>query len=121
MWSLSEVAKHNTAESCWIVINNSVYDLTDFLSAHPGGPEIILKYAGKDATIVYEPIHPPNALTDNLPPSKRLGPVDVGSARVLNEQRMQRSKTTDEKRVEAALAKRPPIERIISLADLEVG
>lgn len=42
---------------------------------HPGGAAIILKYAGRDATEAFEPIHPPDAL-DSLPPDKRLGKVD---------------------------------------------
>jgi cytochrome b involved in lipid metabolism len=38
----TDVAKNNTDESCWIVIDAKVYDLTDFLEAHPGG-EAVLK------------------------------------------------------------------------------
>ncbi|RXK34982.1 L-lactate dehydrogenase (cytochrome) [Tremella mesenterica] len=56
-----------------------VYDVTDFLDEHPGGADIILKYAGKDATEEYEPIHPPDAIKDNLDPSKHLGPVIPGT------------------------------------------
>jgi L-lactate dehydrogenase (cytochrome) len=52
-----------------------VYDVTDFLDEHPGGAQILEKYAGKDATEEYEPIHPPDAITDNLDPSKHLGPI----------------------------------------------
>lgn len=29
-----EVAKHNTPESSWIIINDYVYDITDFASLH---------------------------------------------------------------------------------------
>jgi hypothetical protein len=36
-----------------------------------GGSKIILKYAGKDATQEYDPIHPPDAITTNLPPEKQ--------------------------------------------------
>jgi hypothetical protein len=44
---------------------------------HPGGPKIILKYAGKDATEEYEPIHPPDTLDKFLDKSKHLGEVDM--------------------------------------------
>lgn len=54
---------------------------TDFLDDHPGGSKIILKYAGKDATDEYDPIHPPDAITENLDPSKHLGKVDPGSVK----------------------------------------
>ncbi|KDQ21621.1 hypothetical protein BOTBODRAFT_99401 [Botryobasidium botryosum FD-172 SS1] len=76
MLSAADVAKHNSSDSCWIIVDGQVYDVTEFLHEHPGGSAIILKYAGRDATEAYEPIHPPSALDDNLPPEKRLGKVD---------------------------------------------
>jgi cytochrome b5 len=33
-----------------MVIHNKVYDLTEFIYIHPGGLEIMLEYAGTDAT-----------------------------------------------------------------------
>ncbi|WVQ79977.1 hypothetical protein IAT38_002078 [Cryptococcus sp. DSM 104549] len=70
------VAEHDSREKgVWIVVHGNVYDVTDFLDDHPGGAEIILRYAGKDATEEYEPIHPPDAIKDNLDPSKHLGPL----------------------------------------------
>ncbi|KAH8155498.1 uncharacterized protein LAJ45_00508 [Morchella importuna] len=71
-----EVAKHNSRESCWVIINNVVYDVTYFLDSHPGGSKIILKLAGQDATSEYDPIHPPGTLEENLTPSQILGPID---------------------------------------------
>jgi cytochrome b5 len=49
-YSLKEVAHHCTMESCWMVIRDKVYDLTDFIEYHPGGQELMLEYAGTDAT-----------------------------------------------------------------------
>jgi 4-hydroxysphinganine ceramide fatty acyl 2-hydroxylase len=46
----AEVQSHNTAKSCYITLGPNVYDVTDFLDAHPGGGELILEYGGKDAT-----------------------------------------------------------------------
>ncbi|KAG9749517.1 hypothetical protein KCU75_g13806, partial [Aureobasidium melanogenum] len=40
-----EVAKHNNADSCWVIVHGRAYDVTEFLPEHPGGPKIILKYA----------------------------------------------------------------------------
>jgi len=40
--SKEELAKHNSAEDCWVSIGNQVYDLTDFLEEHPSGPQPIL-------------------------------------------------------------------------------
>ena len=36
-----EVAKHNTPDSLWIAIRGKVYDVTDFVSKHPGGYDIV--------------------------------------------------------------------------------
>ncbi|GIZ47899.1 hypothetical protein CKM354_001097600 [Cercospora kikuchii] len=72
----SEVEKHNSRSSCWVIIQGKVYDLTDFLDFHPGGASSILRYGGKDATEEYELIHPP-ATIDTLPKEKHLGNYDV--------------------------------------------
>ncbi len=59
-----------------MILYGNVYDVTDFLSSHPGGSKIILKLAGKDATEEYDPVHPPGTLEENLRPEAKLGTVD---------------------------------------------
>lgn len=95
-------------------------DADAFAQDHPGGAQIILKYAGKDATGVYDPIHPPDALEKNLPMEKHLGPLNDDAAGALALAQESRPKTKDELRVEAALKQRLPLHRILSLADMEV-
>lgn len=34
-----EIAKHNSRESCWVIIHGRAYDVTEFLPEHPGGPK----------------------------------------------------------------------------------
>eukprot|EP00043_Microstomoeca_roanoka_P006349 m.62172 g.62172 ORF g.62172 m.62172 type:complete len:131 (-) comp13379_c1_seq3:303-695(-) len=51
-----QVAKHNSRESCFMVIHDKVYDVTKFLVEHPGGEEVMLDYAGKDATDGFEDV-----------------------------------------------------------------
>ncbi|XP_043470450.1 nitrate reductase [NADH]-like [Leptopilina heterotoma] len=51
--SLDEVAWHDTTDDCWIVVYDYVYDCTDFVKNHPGGQDIILEYAGRDATLAF--------------------------------------------------------------------
>ena len=35
--SVQEISGHNNPEDCWIVVDNQVWDVTDFLEEHPGG------------------------------------------------------------------------------------
>lgn len=51
-YTLSEISSHDNEESCWIAIEGKVYDVTDFISSHPGG-EAILMGCGSDATELY--------------------------------------------------------------------
>ncbi|OSD06084.1 hypothetical protein PYCCODRAFT_1431900 [Trametes coccinea BRFM310] len=117
--TLDEVSKHNSQSSCWVIIKDKVYDVTEFLPDHPGGAKIILKYAGKDATSAYEPIHPPDALDKHLPREKHLGVLDSASATAVKDAAQNRPKTKDELRVEAAQATKPPLSRMLSLRDIE--
>lgn len=47
MLSRKEVAGHNSLQSCWVIIENRVYDVTDFIEEHPGGQGVILRWAGQ--------------------------------------------------------------------------
>jgi cytochrome b involved in lipid metabolism len=51
-YTMDEVAVHNSASDCWLVINNNVYNVTTFIPKHPGGRDII-KGCGKDATNMF--------------------------------------------------------------------
>lgn len=53
----AEVAKHNTEDSLWCIIDHRVYDLTDFLDAHPGGSVVLAQVAGQDATTDFYNLH----------------------------------------------------------------
>lgn len=61
--SMAEVQKHNSADDCYVVIKDNVYDVTNFLNDHPGGKGALLMYAGKNATEEFEMLHKPSVLT----------------------------------------------------------
>lgn len=47
MLTSQDVRRHASRGSCWVIISNHAYDVTDFLDQHPGGANTILRYAGK--------------------------------------------------------------------------
>jgi hypothetical protein len=96
------------------ISHSPAYDVTEFMPEHPGGPKIILKYAGKDATEEYEPIHPPDTLDKFLDKSKHLGEVDMQTV-----EKEEKAEDPDEiermKRVEVM----PILEQCYNLMDFE--
>mmetsp|Transcript_16196 Transcript_16196/g.13019 ORF Transcript_16196/g.13019 Transcript_16196/m.13019 type:complete len:82 (+) Transcript_16196:60-305(+) len=52
-----EVEKHNTENDCWCIVGGVVYDVTNFLTDHPGGKKAIMLFAGKDATEEFDMLH----------------------------------------------------------------
>ncbi|KAI6688006.1 hypothetical protein NL676_024834 [Syzygium grande] len=56
VFTLSQVAQHKSRKDCWFVINGRVLNVTSFLEEHPGGEEVLLELAGKDASKAFEDI-----------------------------------------------------------------
>lgn len=57
----ADVAIHNSAQSCYVIIGAKVYDVTTWISKHPGGPEKILGLCGTDGTATFSRQHGSNA------------------------------------------------------------
>lgn len=70
-----EVAKHNRLNDIWLIIDNKVWDFTDFIREHPGGMAVIGQNAGKDATVTYSEVHSPGLVQAVLTSSKLMGEV----------------------------------------------
>lgn len=56
VYTADEVARHDNIDDLWVVMNGKVYDLTQFVNEHPGGEEVLLLSAGKDATDCFDSI-----------------------------------------------------------------
>ena len=56
-YTLAEVSAHNSKASCWAVVNGNVYDLTSWISRHPGGEKAILSICGKDGSAEFNGQH----------------------------------------------------------------
>lgn len=81
VYSRQHVAEHSSKGDFWVIINDGVYNLTDYLSEHPGGeksmhylhvggdngtqyeanisttPTVLYKVAGKDGTKEFKKYH----------------------------------------------------------------
>ncbi|KAJ6846898.1 nitrate reductase [NADH] [Iris pallida] len=56
-YTITEVRKHSSRDSPWIIVHGNVYDCTAFLKDHPGGADSILINAGTDCTEEFDAIH----------------------------------------------------------------
>ena len=94
---------------------------------------MIVKHAGTDATYVshregmtigkstdlrnsriFKPVHPPGTIEENLPASCYVGPVDPSTLSELPAEVIE-----DEKRVQEARARMPPLRNILNLGEFE--
>jgi cytochrome b involved in lipid metabolism len=56
-YTLAEVATHNTPADCWTAISGNVYNVTSWISKHPGGSDAIIYLCGKDGTAAFTGQH----------------------------------------------------------------
>jgi hypothetical protein len=74
-YTMDKVRENNSASSCWSIISGNVYDLTKWVSSHPGGRSAITGICGRDGTSSFNGRHrgdggPASVLTGYL-----LGPL----------------------------------------------
>ena len=73
-YSMEEVAKHNKKEDLWVVVKGVVMDVSDWLDEHPGGPQAIMNFMGRDATEEFEMLHDDEVIR-KYAPSQVIGRV----------------------------------------------
>ena len=56
-YSMANIAKNDSTSSCWAAISGKAYDLTAWISRHPGGAGAIVSICGTDATSVFQGKH----------------------------------------------------------------
>jgi cytochrome b involved in lipid metabolism len=54
--SADEVAKHNTRDDCWTIINGNILNLVTYMDAHPGGVGNIMLSCGIDSSSYYSQV-----------------------------------------------------------------
>ncbi|XP_038071948.1 fatty acid desaturase 2-like [Patiria miniata] len=73
-YSWEEVKEHSTKADKWVVIEDGVYDVSQWVKRHPGGYKVLSHYAGEDATDAFVAFHPDKSVV-----RKYLKPLRVGS------------------------------------------
>lgn len=51
--SASELARHASEKDCWLAIEGGVYDVTEYVTAHPAPPRALLDWCGREATAAF--------------------------------------------------------------------
>ncbi|MFT3861098.1 cytochrome b5 domain-containing protein [Micropruina sp.] len=72
-YTLDQVKQHNQATDCWAAIDDSVYNLTDWVNQHPGGADHIVAICGTDATQAFEAQHSGDQRPQTLLAGFRIG------------------------------------------------
>lgn len=126
--STQDVAKHNTPSDCWIVIDDQVWDVTTFAPSHPGGVnrksleyslevhalfltlQVILQYAGRDATSEYSDFHSPSLVKDSLSLDCFKGNLDRSTI----DENWKREPVADNNTLAAAEDEKPPLHNVIN-------
>jgi flavocytochrome c len=69
-FTMAEVAQHNKADDCWVVVGDMVLDVTEFMPDHPGGKKAIMLFAGKNATEEFDMLHKREVIDKYAPDAK---------------------------------------------------
>jgi len=75
-YTMTQVRANNTAANCWAVIDDSVYDLTNWIKSHPGGSGAIVGLCGTDGSSSFSAKHGNQSRPAAQLNSYRLGPLD---------------------------------------------
>lgn len=74
VYTTAQVGTHNAQGDCWAAIEGSVYDLTTWISRHPGGADRIIALCGTDATAAFTTQH-----DDQPTPNDQLAQFRIGT------------------------------------------
>ena len=113
-----EVQKHKTADDLWVVLGDTVYDLTDFKNEHPGGAGYIVDEAGTDATAAFEEAHPLDIIERTITGDA----LDAAIKGKIDKKTLPKVDASAVKKGHApvpVLEGKPPLEAIINIFDFE--
>lgn len=77
--STAELARHASADDCWMAIDGVVYDFTAYIPEHPTPPVVMTNWCGREATEPYRTKgygRPHSPAADALLPQYRVGVLE---------------------------------------------
>ena len=77
VYTLAQVGTHKTAADCWSAISGKVYNLTNWIDKHPGGPGVVSAMCGIDGTAMYTSKHNGDTVAAGVLPSYLVGVLDA--------------------------------------------
>ncbi|KAF8529223.1 acyl-CoA dehydrogenase [Hysterangium stoloniferum] len=85
-YSSVDVAKHNTPNDLWVIIDAKVYDITKFAALHPGGLYVLTTdgVAGQDATEAFFSLHRQEVLQRPQYARLQIGTIAGGETTVVS-------------------------------------
>jgi cytochrome b involved in lipid metabolism len=110
-FTVEEVAKHNTVNDCWVIVDGKVFDLTKFVNDHPGGKKVLAKKAGKDATKEFKTFHN-DAIMQRVGLPMQIGVI--GSAEKVEEKKVEEKKPVKD-------VKKMDMRQLVSNQDAKFG
>ena len=75
-FTMAEVRQNSTAASCWVAVDGRVFDLTQWITRHPGGAGAITQLCGTDGTTSFNSRH-----GGQSSPTATLESYDIGPLR----------------------------------------
>jgi len=56
-FTLSQAKQHSTRKDCYLIVKNNVYNVSSYISSHPGGKRNITSRCGTEVTGIFAQIH----------------------------------------------------------------
>eukprot|EP01046_Picozoa_sp_COSAG06_P067527 COSAG06_NODE_17549_length_934_cov_13.878025_1_plen_191_part_01 len=72
VYTPEEVRGHTSPQSCWVVVDKIVYDVSTFARTHPGGTKLLRSFGGRDVSLEFAAHHPAHVL-DTVGVNLRIG------------------------------------------------
>ena len=118
--SITELSEHNNPSSAWLLINDKIYDVTEFADQHPGGRGIIDEYLGQDASKAYNEVHSPSLAERQLGAEGVVGILDEST--VTNEWKQKQASNIESGATpKTDKEQRPPLDAILNSYDFEAA